>query len=457
MFASRYARAQMVRIWSQEQRLRYWFETELAAMSAMVSLGAAPPQAEAQMQRGTWSEKRRDEIEQKNQHEFLSFIEALSENLEPEAKRFLHYGLTSSDVLDTALALQLRDAIALLDHDLQALLSILAQRATEHMYTLCLGRTHGMAAEPTSFGLRLLSHYAAFARARERLEQGRKEICYCSLSGAVGNFAHTSLQLEALVATRLQLLPEPVATQVLPRDRHAFLFSMLAIVGSSVEGLATEIRLLQASGVAEVAEGFGEQQKGSSAMPHKQNPILCENLTGLARLVRTCVIPGLENVALWHERDMTHSSVERIMFPHSTITLDFALSRLSSVLANLRVRPEVMRRNVARAGTAIYSQTVLLALTDSGMSRAEAYRITQKAARKAAQDDEDFFSVVAADSDVPLSSTALRLLANPQKFLKRVPDVFRRVLGTPPQGTPPHKDFSPVREGAHGCRGAAKP
>jgi adenylosuccinate lyase len=364
----RYSRPEMVAIWSPETRFRIWFEIEAHALDAMAQLGLVPEQsARTVWQRGrnaAFDVSRIDTIEREVKHDVIAFLTHLAEIVGPEA-RYIHQGLTSSDVLDTCLAVQLTRAADLLTSDLDALLAALRKRALEHKLTPMIGRSHGIHAEPTSFGLKLAQAYAEFDRARKRLRHAREDVATCAISGAVGTFANIDPRVEEHVARQLGLKPEPISTQVIPRDRHAMFFATLAVIASSIERLATEIRHLQRTEVLEVEEYFAPGQKGSSAMPHKRNPVLSENLTGLARMVRAYAAPALEDVALWHERDISHSSVERMIGPDATVTLDFALNRLTSIIDQLLIYPEKMRENLDRLGGLANSQRVLLALTQT--------------------------------------------------------------------------------------------
>ncbi len=427
----RYSRPEMTRIWEPENRFRIWFEIEAHACDAQAELGVIPKQAaEAVWERGRFEIERIDEIERETRHDVIAFLTNLAEHVGPEA-RFVHQGMTSSDVLDTCLAVQLAQASDLLLADLDRLLEALKARALEHKDTLCLGRSHGIHAEPTTFGLKLAGHYAAFARGRERLVQARQEIATCAISGAVGTFANIDPRVEAHVAEKLGLAPEPVSTQVIPRDRHALFFAVLGVIASSVENLATEIRHLQRSEVREAEEYFAPGQKGSSAMPHKRNPILTENLTGLARVVRAAVTPALENVALWHERDISHSSVERVFGPDATIALDFALARLSGVIEKLVVYPENMTRNLEMLGGLVHSQPVLLALTQAGISREEAYRIVQAAAMRVWKGEGHLKDLITADPVVAerLEPAEIEACFDLSRHLRHVDKIFTRVFG----------------------------
>ncbi len=430
----RYSRPEMVAVWSPETRFRIWFEIEAYAAEAMAELGIIPKEsAKAIWDKGgkaKFDVKRIDEIEKTTKHDVIAFLTHLAEFIGDDA-RFVHQGMTSSDVLDTCLAVQLRRASDILIADVDALLLALKRRALEHRLTPTIGRSHGVHAEPTTFGVKLAFAYAEFARARARLVAARDEISTCAISGAVGTFANVDPRVEEHVANKLGLEVEPVSTQVIPRDRHAAFFSTLGVVASSVERLATEIRHLQRTEVMEAEEFFSEGQKGSSAMPHKRNPVLTENLTGLARMVRSAVTPALENVALWHERDISHSSVERMIGPDATITLDFALARLAGVVEKLVVYPEAMRRNLDRLGGLIHSQRVLLALTQKGVSRERAYELVQRNAMPVWRGEGDFLSLLKADKDVgrALSAAELEALFDLGYHLKHVDAIFARVFG----------------------------
>ncbi|MGH6924181.1 MAG: adenylosuccinate lyase, partial [Propylenella sp.] len=381
----RYSRPEMAEIWSPETKFRIWFEIEAHALDAMAELGLAPKEAAAKVwERGRHARfdvARIDAIEHEVKHDVIAFLTHLAEIVGPEA-RFVHLGLTSSDVLDTCFNVQLTRAADLLLADVEALLQALKRRAFEHKLTPTIGRSHGIHAEPTTFGLKLAFAYAEFNRARTRLEAARAEVATCAISGSVGTFANVDPRVEAHVARAMGLRPEPISTQIIPRDRHAAFFATLAVVASSVERLATEIRHLQRTELLEAEEFFAPGQKGSSSMPHKRNPVLSENLVGLARMVRAYAIPALENVALWHERDISHSSVERMIGPDATVTLDFALTRLAGVIDRLVVYPERMRENLDRLGGLIHSQRILLALTEAGLSREDSYALVQRNAMK---------------------------------------------------------------------------
>ncbi len=430
----RYSRPEMNAVWSPETRFRIWFEIEAYAAEAMAEIGVIPKAAAKAIRekgdKARFDVARIDEIEKVTRHDVIAFLTHLAEFIGPEA-RFVHLGLTSSDVLDTCLAVQLRRAGDILIADVDALLAALKRRAIEHKVTPTIGRSHGIHAEPTTFGLKLAVAYAEFARARARLVAAREEISTCAISGAVGTFANIDPRVEAYVAAKLDLKPEPISTQVIPRDRHAAFFATLGVVASSVERLATEIRHLQRTEVMEAEEFFAEGQKGSSAMPHKRNPVLAENLTGLARMVRSAVTPALEDVALWHERDISHSSVERMIAPDATITLDFALARLAGVIDKLMVYPEAMRKNLDRLGGLVHSQRVLLALTEKGVARDEAYSIVQRNAMRAWRGEGEFLELLKADKDVAkvLSAQALETLFDLGYHLKHVDTIFDRVFG----------------------------
>lgn len=373
----RYSRPEMTKIWAPENRFRIWFEVEAHACDAMAKLGIIPAKAAANIwKKAKWDIARIDEIEKVTRHDVLAFLTNLSEHIGEDA-RFLHQGMTSSDVLDTAFAVQLKEASDLLLKDLDALLKALKKRVEENLDVITIGRSHGIHAEPTSFGIKLAGHYAAFARAKKRLKAARDDVATCAISGPVGTFATVDPRIEMHVAKKMGLKAEPVSTQIIPRDRHAMFFATLGVIASSIENLAIEIRHLQRSEVREAEEPFAKGQKGSSAMPHKRNPVLAENLTGLARVVRAAVTPAMENVALWHERDISHSAVERIFGPDATIALDFALMRLTGLIEGMVVYPERIQANLDSLGGLHFSQRVLLALTQAGMSREDAYHLVQ--------------------------------------------------------------------------------
>ncbi len=431
---NRYARPEAAAIWSPATRFRIMFEIEAHAADAMAALGTIPQSAaQAIWARGgeaVFDVDRIDEIERETKHDVIAFLTHVTEIVGPEA-RFLHQGMTSSDVNDTALAVQLTRAADLLLEDTELVLAALKRRAFEHRLTPCVGRSHGIHAEPTTFGLKLAGHYAEFVRARERLAMARFEIATCAISGPVGTFASVDPRVEAHVADKLGLRPEPISSQVIPRDRHAAYFAALAVVASSIERLAVEIRHLQRTEVLEAEEPFDVGQKGSSAMPHKRNPILSENLTGLARLVRSAVIPALENVALWHERDISHSSVERGIAPDATVHLDFALRRLASLVERLVIYPENMAKNLERLGGLVHSQRVMLALTQKGMPREDAYTAVQRAAMRVWRGEGAFMALLQADPAVRsrLTDEDLADAFDPAWCFVHVDTIFRRVFG----------------------------
>ncbi len=429
----RYSRPEMTVIWEPETRFRIWFEIEAHAMDALAELGVVPSEAAAAVwAKGKFEVERIDEIERETRHDVIAFLTNLAEHVGPEA-RFVHQGMTSSDVLDTCLAVQLARASDLLIADTDALLAALKRRSFEYKDTPTIGRSHGIHAEPTTFGLKLAQAYAEFARCRDRLVAARAEIATCAISGAVGTFANVSPFVEAHVAKALGLTVEPVSTQVIPRDRHAMFFATLGVVASCVERLATEVRHLQRTEVLEAEEYFAPGQKGSSAMPHKRNPVLSENLTGLARLVRGMVTPALENVALWHERDISHSSVERMIGPDATVTLDFALVRMTGVIDKLLVYPDRMLANLNKMGGLIHSQRVLLALTQAGASREDSYRLVQRNAMQVWQADGklQLLDLLKADPEVTalLPDAELEALFDLGYHLKHVDTIFERVFG----------------------------
>ena len=429
---SRYARPEAVALWSQDTKYRIWFEIEAHAATKMAELGVIPKEAaDAIWRKGegaVFDADRVDEIERTTRHDVIAFLTHVAEIVGDEA-RFLHQGMTSSDVLDTCLAVQMAHSTDLLIAGVDRVLAALETRAFEHKLTLCVGRSHGIHAEPVTFGLKLASFHAEFQRARRRLGAAREEVATCAISGAVGTFANVDPAVEAYVAEKMGLAVEPVSTQVIPRDRHAAWFAALAVVASSVERLATEIRHLQRTEVLEVEEFFDKGQKGSSAMPHKRNPILTENLTGLARLVRSAVMPALENVALWHERDISHSSVERGIGPDASIHLDFALHRLAGVIEHLLVYPKTMQRNLDRLGGLVFSQRVMLALTQAGVSREDAYAAVQENAMKVWRGEGIFLDFLKADARVTLPHDQLETLFDLGYHTKHVDTVFQRVFG----------------------------
>jgi len=433
----RYSRPDMVAIWSAETKYRIWFEIEAHAATAMARLGIVPQEAAdtiwAKGQDARFDIDRIDEIEREVKHDVIAFLTHLSEVVGPEA-RFVHQGMTSSDVLDTTLSVQLSRATDILLHDIEELLEALRERAFEHKDTVTIGRSHGIHAEPTTFGLKLAQAHAEFQRCRDRLINARAEIATCAISGAVGTFANIDPSVEAHVAEQMGLAIEPVSTQVIPRDRHAMYFSTLGVIASSMERIATEIRHLQRTEVLEAEEFFSKGQKGSSAMPHKRNPVLTENLTGLARMVRSAVTPAMENVALWHERDISHSSVERMIGPDATITLDFALHRLTGVIDNLVVYPDQMRANLDRLGGLHNSQRVLLALTQAGLSREQSYAIVQRNAMKVWEMHGDrtgqFAEYLKSDPEVTLTNEEIEEMFDETYHMRHVDTIFSRVFGT---------------------------
>jgi adenylosuccinate lyase len=431
---ARYSRPEMTAIWSPETKFRIWFEIEAHAVDAMAELGTIPKEAAKKIWEKANAAKfdvgRIDEIEAEVKHDVIAFLTHLSEIVGPEA-RFVHAGMTSSDVLDTCFNVQLVRAADILLADVDKLLAALKRRAFEHKLTPTVGRSHGIHAEPTTFGLKLAYAYAEFSRARERLIAARKEVATCAISGAVGTFAQVDPRVEAHVAKAMGLAVEPVSTQIIPRDRHAMYFATLGVVASSIERLATEIRHLQRTEVLEAEEFFSEKQKGSSAMPHKRNPVLSENVTGLARMVRGYALPAMENVALWHERDISHSSVERMIGPDATVTLDFALARLASIIDKLIVYPAAMQKNLDRLGGLIHSQRILIALTQKGVSREDAYRLVQRNAMKVWGGESDFLSLLKTDKDVrvKLSEKDLEANFNLDHHFRHVDTIFKRVFG----------------------------
>ena len=428
----RYSRPEMAAIWEPENKFKIWLEIETLASEKMADLELVPKSVPKNLrEKGGFEVERIDEIEKEVKHDVIAFLTSVAEHV-GEDSRYVHQGMTSSDVVDTALAVQLKQAGEILVADLDKILDVLKKRALEHKNTLCIGRSHGIHAEPTTFGLKLAGHYAAFARAKKRMEAAVEEISVCAISGAVGTYATLDPSVEAYVAENLGLRPETVSTQVIPRDRHAMYFSTLAVIASSIENLSVEIRHLQRSEVREAEEFFSKGQKGSSAMPHKRNPILSENLTGLARVVRSSVTPALENVALWHERDISHSSVERMIAPDATVTLDFALGRLKGLIENLLVYPDTMKSNLEKLGGLVFSQRTLLALTQAGISRENAYRIVQRNAMKVweCNAETDFKTFLLEDEEVTkkLSSDELDKIFDYNAYLKNLDKIFERVF-----------------------------
>jgi adenylosuccinate lyase len=429
---SRYSRPEMTKIWEPENKFRIWFEIEAHACDALAELGVIPKEAAAAIwARGKFEVDRIDEIERETKHDVIAFLTNVAEHVGPEA-RFLHQGMTSSDVLDTCFAVQLTQAADILLADLDQVLEVLKRRAVEHKDTVCIGRSHGIHAEPTTFGIKLAGHYAEFDRNRKRLVDAREEIATCAISGAVGTFANINPQVEEYVAKKLGLTPEPVSSQVIPRDRHATFFAVLGIIASSIERLSVEIRHLQRTEIRETEEFFSEGQKGSSAMPHKRNPILTENLTGLARIVRSAVVPAMENVALWHERDISHSSVERMIGPDATVTLDFALMRMAGMMDKLLVYPDTMMANLDRLKGLVHSQRVLLGLTQRGMSREDAYQAVQRNAMDVWESDTSFLNLLKSDSEISeyLSNDDLEELFDLGYHTKYVDTIFKRVFSS---------------------------
>ena len=430
----RYARPEAADIWSPQTKYRIWFEIEAHAADAMADLGVVPKSAAAEIwakgKDAVFDSDRIDEIERVVKHDVIAFLTHVAEIVGPEA-RFLHQGMTSSDVLDTCLAVQLKRSADLLIAGVDRVLAALKTRALEHKYTPTVGRSHGIHAEPTTFGLKLAGHSAAFVRGRARLVAAREDIATCAISGAVGTFANIDPRVEAYVAAKMGLAVEPVSTQVIPRDRHAAFFAALAVVAASIENLATEVRHLQRTEVLEAEEFFDVGQKGSSAMPHKRNPVLTENLTGLARLVRSAVVPALEDVALWHERDISHSSVERGIGPDATVHLDFALNRMAGVMERLLIYPENMQKNLDRLGGLVHSQRVLLALTQKGMAREAAYSAVQRNAMKVWRGEGRFLDFLKADPEVNahMADAELEALFDLGYHTKNVDFVFERVFG----------------------------
>lgn len=429
----RYSRPEMTTIWEPQTRFRIWFEIEAHAADAMAKIGIVPKAAAKKIwamgKDAIFDVARIDAIEAETKHDVIAFLTHLSEIVGPDA-RFVHQGMTSSDVLDTCFNVQLMRAADILIADIDGLLAALKRRAKEHKNSVCIGRSHGIHAEPTTFGVKLAYSFAEFTRCRARLVAAKKEVSTCAISGAVGTFANIDPSVEEYVAEKLGLTPEPVSTQVIPRDRHAMYFSILAVVASSIERLATEIRHLQRTEVLEVEEYFSPGQKGSSAMPHKRNPVLTENLTGLARLVRSAAIPAFENVALWHERDISHSSVERGIGPDATVHLDFALKRLTGVIDKLLVYPENMKRNLDRLGGLVHSQRILLALTQKGMSREASYSAVQRNAMPVWRGEGNFLDLLMKDKEVSahLTPAELKALFDLGYHTKHVDTIFKRVF-----------------------------
>ncbi len=431
----RYSRPEMTSIWSEDSKFQIWFEIEAHACDAQAKLGVIPAEAAAALwQRGAFEIDRINEIERETKHDVIAFLTNLAEHVGEEA-RFVHQGMTSSDVLDTTLSVQMARASDLMLTGIDQLLAALKLRAEEHRNTPTIGRSHGIHAEPTTFGLKLATFYAEFARCRSRLEMARTEIATCAISGAVGTFAHIDPSVEAHVAEQMGLIPEPVSTQVIPRDRHAMFFATLGVIASSVERLATEIRHLQRTELREAEEFFSAGQKGSSAMPHKRNPVLSENLTGLARIVRAAVTPALENVTLWHERDISHSSVERVFGPDATIALDFALQRLAGVVESLVIYPESMRANLDQLGGLVHSQQLLLALTQAGVSREAAYNMVQRNAMESWKTGASYRDLLKNDAEVVsnLGEDGIDALFDLDQHFRHVDTIFARVFDDTPK------------------------
>ena len=426
----RYSRKEVKEIWEDFNKYSIWLEIELAAAEAMEKLKVIPRGVVKKVKsKAKINVKRIQQIEEKVKHDVIAFLTSITEKAGKEAK-YLHKGMTSSDVLDTCFNLQLRQSGKILLKDLDQLLFSIKRQALKHKYTMCIGRSHGIHAEPITFGLKMLTFYQEFLRNKQRLENSIKEISTCAISGAVGTFANIDPRVEKYVAKKLKLKVEPISTQIIPRDRHAQFFSTLGIIASSIERISIEIRHLQRTEVLEVEEFFGKKQKGSSAMPHKKNPILSENLTGLARLIRSTVIPSMENIALWHERDISHSAVERNIGPDATIALDFALTRLSNVIKNLNVYPKNMDKNLNITNGIFFSQRIMLELTSAGFSREEAYKIVQKNTMKAWSENSSFFDHIVSDKKITnkISVNKLKKLFDFSYHIKKINIIFKRSL-----------------------------
>ena len=426
----RYSRPAMKKIWDEENKFKIWFEIEAHAADGMANQGTIPKEAAKKIwELGKFEIIRIAEIEKETKHDVIAFLTNLSEHIGPEA-RFLHQGMTSSDVLDTALSIQMKQSSELLIEGVKKLLSSIKKRAFEHKHSVCIGRSHGIHAEPTTFGLKLAGYFAEFERSLLRLQTAKKEIAVCAVSGAVGTFANISPEVERYVAEQMGLEVEPISTQVIPRDRHAAWFSCLALVASSIERLATEIRSLQRTEIREVEEYFSSGQKGSSAMPHKRNPVLTENLTGIARIVRASVIPALENVALWHERDISHSSVERVFAPDASIALDFAIARMTNVIDNLLIYPDRMKENMGKLKGLVNSQQVLLKLTQAGISREDAYTLVQEISMKVWKGEDTFLSLLKSNKLInsKINEAELDNLFDEEYHTKNVEEIFNRVF-----------------------------
>ena len=427
----RYSRKEMVEIWSDVSKYSIWLDIEIHALEGMEKVGIVPVgTAKIVKEKAKFDSKRIDEIEAEIKHDVLAFLTNISESVGPEA-RFIHQGMTSSDVLDTCLNIQLKRAGELLLKDMDLLLSSIKSQALKYKKTICVGRSHGIHAEPITFGLKMLQAYAEFSRNKRRLELSVEEISSCAISGSVGTFANIDPSVEKYVAKALGLKVEPVSTQIIPRDRHAAFFSTLGIIASSVERLATEIRHLQRSEVLEVEEFFSSKQKGSSSMPHKRNPVLTENLTGLARVVRSSVMPALENISLWHERDISHSSVERFIGPDATITMDFALNRLNNVVENMVVYPDNMMKNLEKFNGLVFSQRVLLSLTQKDISREDSYLMVQRNSMKVWNGEGTFYELIKKDEEICsiLSDDEIDDIFDLNYHLKHIEEIFQRVLG----------------------------
>ena len=426
----RYSRKEMVDIWSDDSKYSIWLDIEVYALEGMEIVGIVPKgTAKIVREKASFESKRIDEIESEIKHDVLAFLTNISESVGPEA-RFIHQGMTSSDVLDTCLNIQLKKAGELIIKDLDNLLISIKSQALKHKRTICVGRSHGIHAEPTTFGLKMLQAYAEFSRNRDRMKSAVEEISSCAISGSVGTFANIDPSVEAYVAKALNLKIEPISTQIIPRDRHAVFFSTLAVVASSIERISTEIRHLQRSEVLEVEEFFSSKQKGSSSMPHKRNPVLTENLTGLARVVRSSVIPALENISLWHERDISHSSVERFIGPDATVTLDFALNRLNNVIENMIVYPENMMKNLEKFNGLVFSQRVLLSLTQKNISREDSYSMVQRNSMKVWNEEGSFYDLIKADEEISsiLSKDEIEDIFDLNYHLRQIETIFSRVL-----------------------------
>ena len=426
----RYSRKEMVDIWSDDSKYSIWLDIEVYALEGMEIVGIVPKgTAKIVREKASFESKRIDEIESEIKHDVLAFLTNISESVGPEA-RFIHQGMTSSDVLDTCLNIQLKKAGELIIKDLDNLLISIKSQALKHKRTVCVGRSHGIHAEPTTFGLKMLQAYAEFSRNRDRMKSAVEEVSSCAISGSVGTFANIDPSVEAYVAKALNLKIEPISTQIIPRDRHAVFFSTLAVVASSIERISTEIRHLQRSEVLEVEEFFSSKQKGSSSMPHKRNPVLTENLTGLARVVRSSVIPALENISLWHERDISHSSVERFIGPDATVTLDFALNRLNNVIENMIVYPENMMKNLEKFNGLVFSQRVLLSLTQKNISREDSYSMVQRNSMKVWNEEGSFYDLIKADEEISsiLSEDEIEDIFDLNYHLRQVETIFSRVL-----------------------------